>query len=62
MDKFIYFDESELVLLDIYFEFKVGEILGIVGWIGFGKIFLLKFLMWEYDMYEGKIVFVNVKI
>lgn len=62
MDKFTYPDESEPVLSDIHFEFKAGETLGIVGRTGSGKTSLLKLLMREYDTYEGKIAFANVKI
>ncbi len=62
MDKFTYPDESEPVLSDIHFELKAGETLGIVGRTGSGKTSLLKLLMREYDTYEGKIAFANVKI
>lgn len=62
MDKFTYPDESEPVLADIHFELKAGETLGIVGRTGSGKTSLLKLLMREYDTYEGKIAFANVKI
>lgn len=47
---------------DIHFELKAGETLGIVGRTGSGKTSLLKLLMREYDTYEGKIAFANVKI
>lgn len=62
MDKFTYPDESEPVLADIHFNLKAGETLGIVGRTGSGKTSLLKLLMREYDTYEGKIAFANVKI
>jgi ATP-binding cassette, subfamily B, multidrug efflux pump len=57
LDSFVYPNETEPVLKDIFFTLKRGETLGIVGKTGSGKTTLLKLLIREFEGYQGKIYF-----
>lgn len=45
---FNYLDSDEYVLKDMNFEIKVGEMVGILGKIGFGKFILVELLFYVY--------------
>lgn len=47
---FFYLNFFEKVLFDIIFFMNVGEILGIIGGIGFGKLILVNLLFYIYKV------------
>lgn len=55
VDLFLYKKNELLYLNDIYFDLKKGEMLGVVGCIGVGKMILLKCLICEYDYFNGEL-------
>ena len=55
IDSFTYNEESNFKLSDIHFRVKEGQTIGIVGKTGQGKTTLLKLLLREYDINQGRI-------
>lgn len=58
---FYFLDDLEIfILLDVLFLVKFGEIIGILGEIGLGKIILVNLIVWFYDLIKG-IVYIDGK-
>ncbi|PGS46829.1 ABC transporter transmembrane domain-containing protein [Bacillus sp. AFS041924] len=55
IDSFKFNDESNFEFRDIYFNVQEGQTIGIVGKTGQGKTTLLKLLLREYEVVNGKI-------
>lgn len=56
IDHFDYDDASYTTLEDIHFTLKKGQTLGLVGQTGSGKTTLIKLLLREHDVTEGRII------
>ncbi|MEQ9810251.1 ABC transporter ATP-binding protein [Streptococcus jiangjianxini] len=56
IDHFDYDDSSYTTLEDIHFTLKKGQTLGLVGQTGSGKTTLIKLLLREHDVTEGRII------
>ncbi|AZJ21720.1 ABC transporter ATP-binding protein [Bacillus wiedmannii] len=55
VDSFSYKKNELLQLIDVHFDLKKGETLGVVGRTGAGKTTLLKCLIREYDHFSGEL-------
>ncbi|EMI9090676.1 ABC transporter ATP-binding protein [Bacillus cereus] len=55
VDSFSYKKNEVLQLVDVHFDLKKGETLGVVGRTGAGKTTLLKCLIREYDHFNGEL-------
>ncbi|HDR6314272.1 TPA: ATP-binding cassette domain-containing protein [Bacillus thuringiensis] len=55
VDSFSYKKNELLQLIDVHFDLKKGETLGVVGRTGAGKTTLLKCLIREYDHFNGEL-------
>ncbi|HDR6298281.1 ABC transporter transmembrane domain-containing protein [Bacillus cereus group sp. RP37] len=55
VDSFSYKKKEVLQLVDVHFDLKKGETLGVVGRTGAGKTTLLKCLIREYDHFNGEL-------
>ncbi|MFJ8217716.1 MULTISPECIES: ABC transporter transmembrane domain-containing protein [Bacillus cereus group] len=55
VDSFSYKRNELLQLIDVHFDLKKGETLGVVGRTGAGKTTLLKCLIREYDHFNGEL-------
>ncbi|HDR6310105.1 TPA: ATP-binding cassette domain-containing protein [Bacillus cereus] len=55
LDSFSYKKNELLQLIDVHFDLKKGETLGVVGRTGAGKTTLLKCLIREYDHFNGEL-------
>ncbi|KAA0743499.1 ATP-binding cassette domain-containing protein [Bacillus sp. AY3-1] len=55
VDSFSYKKNERLQLIEVHFDLKKGETLGVVGRTGAGKTTLLKCLIREYDHFSGEL-------